>query len=89
MTSLASCDLAWPLNVFAEFGGKKGASLHLWTSDDPFTSFTAHSNPDGTYSGTFSVQTGEQRTAHTQPTLPCLEPLPGYPLTFCMHSTGG
>ncbi|GIL95578.1 hypothetical protein Vretimale_1533 [Volvox reticuliferus] len=41
-----------------EFKGKTGASLHLYTSDDPFTSFTAHSNPDGTYSGTFSVQTG-------------------------------
>ncbi|GLC46748.1 hypothetical protein PLESTF_000431900 [Pleodorina starrii] len=41
-----------------EFQGKTGASLHLYTSDDPFTSFTAHSNPDGTYSGTCSVQTG-------------------------------
>ncbi|KXZ44087.1 hypothetical protein GPECTOR_74g701 [Gonium pectorale] len=41
-----------------EFQGKTGASLHLYSSDDPFTSFTAHSNPDGTYSGTFSLQTG-------------------------------
>lgn len=44
-----------------EFAGKTGASLHLYTSDDPFTSFTAHSNPDGTYSGTFSLQTGAHK----------------------------
>lgn len=69
-------DLARPPNTFAEFEGKKGASLHLWTSDDPFTSFTAHSNPDGTYSGTFSVQTGEQGKAQAQTPLrlACLEP---------------
>ncbi|KAG2449076.1 hypothetical protein HYH02_005825 [Chlamydomonas schloesseri] len=47
-----------------EFEGKTGASLHLYTSDDPFTSFTAHSNPDGTYSGTFSLQTGGFKDLH-------------------------
>ncbi|EFJ43553.1 flagellar-specific protein Ssa14 [Volvox carteri f. nagariensis] len=50
-----------------EFKGRTGASLHLYTSDDPFTSFTAHSNPDGTYSGTFSVQTGGFKSLGQQP----------------------
>ncbi|GFR39880.1 hypothetical protein Agub_g382 [Astrephomene gubernaculifera] len=48
-----------------EFRGRSGASLHLFTSDDPFTAFTAHSNPDGTYSGTFSLQTGGFRALHS------------------------
>eukprot|EP00879_Flechtneria_rotunda_P010233 GHRR01010699.1.p1 GENE.GHRR01010699.1~~GHRR01010699.1.p1 ORF type:complete len:574 (+),score=201.61 GHRR01010699.1:88-1722(+) len=41
-----------------EFKVNPGATLHLWTSDDPWTTFTAHSNPDGTYSGTLSLKTG-------------------------------
>lgn len=41
-----------------EFKGKEGATLHLWSSDDPWTSFTAHSDPDNTYSGTLSLKTG-------------------------------
>jgi hypothetical protein len=42
----------------AEFKKDPGATLHLWSSDDPWTTVTAHSNPDGTYSGTFSLKTG-------------------------------
>lgn len=42
----------------AEFKINPGATLHLYTSDDSWTTFTAHSNPDGTYSGTFSLKTG-------------------------------
>lgn len=46
-----------------EFRDKPGATLHLWTAkDDPFMSFTAHRNPDGTYSGTFSMATGQHAT---------------------------
>uniref|UniRef100_A0A383WAT6 FAD-binding domain-containing protein n=1 Tax=Tetradesmus obliquus TaxID=3088 RepID=A0A383WAT6_TETOB len=41
-----------------EFKKDPGATLHLWSSDDPWTTVTAHSNPDGTYSGTFSLKTG-------------------------------
>eukprot|EP00878_Enallax_costatus_P016055 GHUV01016834.1.p1 GENE.GHUV01016834.1~~GHUV01016834.1.p1 ORF type:complete len:473 (+),score=145.50 GHUV01016834.1:831-2249(+) len=41
-----------------EFKVNPGATLHLYTSDDPWTTFTAHNNPDGTYSGTFSLKTG-------------------------------
>jgi len=41
-----------------EFQGSPGATLHLWTSNDPWTSFTAHSDPDGKYSGTLSLKTG-------------------------------
>jgi 2-polyprenyl-6-methoxyphenol hydroxylase-like FAD-dependent oxidoreductase len=41
-----------------EFAGNDGATLHLWASDDPFSSFTTHSDPDGTYSGTISLRTG-------------------------------
>ncbi|KAG2495591.1 hypothetical protein HYH03_006191 [Edaphochlamys debaryana] len=49
-----------------EFEGRKGTSLHLWTSNtDAFTSFTAHSNPDGTYSGTFSLKTGGFKALQT------------------------
>lgn len=43
-----------------EFKVDPGATLHLYTSDDPWTTFTAHSNPDGTYSGTLSLKTGAQ-----------------------------
>eukprot|EP00955_Chlamydomonas_euryale_P028700 302695-Chlamydomonas_euryale.AAC.1 len=47
-----------------EFRGKDGSTLHLWTAtNDPFMSFTAHRNPDDTYSGKAS-------TAATLPTLP-------------------
>jgi len=43
-----------------EFRGKDGSTLHLWTAtNDPFMSFTAHRNPDDTYSGTFSMRTGD------------------------------
>jgi ubiquitin carboxyl-terminal hydrolase 48 len=42
----------------AEFKKDPGATLHLWSSDDPWTTVTAHSNPDSTYSGTFSLKTG-------------------------------
>ncbi|KAL6759374.1 monooxygenase [Haematococcus lacustris] len=49
-----------------EFAGRKGTSLHLYTSDDSFTTFTAHSNPDGTYSGTFSLKTGEHEQLISQ-----------------------
>ncbi|GAX76027.1 hypothetical protein CEUSTIGMA_g3470.t1 [Chlamydomonas eustigma] len=42
-----------------EFKDNAGATLHLWSAkDDPFMSFTAHRNPDDTYSGTFSMCTG-------------------------------
>jgi hypothetical protein len=41
-----------------EFAGNEGATLHLWASDDAWTSFTSHSDPDGTYSGTISLKTG-------------------------------
>ena len=46
-----------------EFKVNPGATLHLYTSDDPWTTFTAHNNPDGTYSGTFSLKTGLVMTA--------------------------
>lgn len=36
----------------------QGATLHLWSSDDAWTSFTAHSDPGGEYSGTLSLKTG-------------------------------
>ncbi len=42
----------------AAFKGKSGASLHLFTSDDPYTSVTAHRDADGTYSGTFTLRSG-------------------------------
>eukprot|EP00798_Chlamydomonas_sp_ICE-L_P016017 gene16017-22155_t len=44
-----------------ELRDRKGTSLHLWsnTGGDPFSSFTAHSNPDGTYTGTFSLAAGK------------------------------
>lgn len=43
-----------------EFKGNPGATLHLWSAlNDPFMSFTAHRNPDGTYSGTFSMRSGD------------------------------
>lgn len=45
-----------------EFKVNPGATLHLYTSDDPWTTFTAHNNPDGTYSGTFSLKSGAQKT---------------------------
>jgi ubiquitin carboxyl-terminal hydrolase 48 len=46
----------------AEFKGP-GATLHLWTTNaDAWTTLTAHSNPDGTYSGTMSLKTGEHAT---------------------------
>jgi hypothetical protein len=41
-----------------EFASSTGATLHLWSSDDAWTSFTAHSDPDGAYSGTLSLKTG-------------------------------
>lgn len=37
----------------------QGGTLHLWASDDAWTSFTAHSDPDGSYSGTLSLKTGD------------------------------
>jgi len=49
-----------------EFAGKTGSTLHLYTTNDPFTTVTAHSNPDGSYSGTFSMRTGEHDTFTTQ-----------------------
>lgn len=39
-----------------EFAGQEGTSLHIYSSGDPFTSFTAHRNPDSRYSGTFSLR---------------------------------
>ncbi|KAG1675257.1 hypothetical protein FOA52_016288 [Chlamydomonas sp. UWO 241] len=43
-----------------EFKSNPGATLHLWSAkDDAFMSFTAHRNPDNTYSGTFSMRTGD------------------------------
>lgn len=49
-----------------EFANKPGATLHLWTAkDDPFMSFTAHRNPDGSYSGTFSMRTGQHATVRS------------------------
>ena len=37
-----------------EFRDNPGSTLHLWSAkDDTFMSFTAHRNPDDTYSGTF------------------------------------
>lgn len=36
----------------------QGATLHLWSSDDAWTSFTSHSDPDESYSGTLSLKTG-------------------------------
>lgn len=44
--------------LFSEFKGQPGTTLHLWSSDDAWTTFTAHRNPDDTYSGTFSLKTG-------------------------------
>ncbi|MEW5313392.1 MAG: hypothetical protein WDW38_004963 [Sanguina aurantia] len=41
-----------------EFKGKPGSTLHLYTTKDPFTTVTAHSNPDGSYTGTFSLRAG-------------------------------
>eukprot|EP00967_Tisochrysis_lutea_P057609 scaffold73058_cov13-Tisochrysis_lutea.AAC.1 len=37
-----------------EFKGKKGATLHLYTTNDSFTTVTAHRNPDDSYSGCVS-----------------------------------
>jgi hypothetical protein len=45
-------------NTKTEFKGAPGTALHLWSGGDAWTSFTAHSNPDATYSGTLSLQTG-------------------------------
>lgn len=46
-----------------EFKVNPGATLHLWTTNtDAWTTLTAHSNPDGTYSGTMSLKTGEHTT---------------------------
>ncbi len=42
----------------AEFATRRGATLHLFASEDPYTAITAHRNPDGTYSGTISVRAG-------------------------------
>jgi len=49
-----------------EFKGKKGATLHLYTTNDSFTTVTAHRNPDDSYSGTFSMRTGEHAKYNTQ-----------------------
>lgn len=53
----------------AEFTGKVGSTLHLFTTADPFTTFTAHNNPDGTYSGTFSLATGAGGITHADQSL--------------------
>lgn len=50
----------------AEFQGSPGATLHLYTTGDPWTTLTAHRNPDDTYSGTFSLKTGGFAGLHTQ-----------------------
>jgi kynurenine 3-monooxygenase len=43
-----------------EFKEESGSTLHLWSAkNDPFMSFTSHRNPDDTYSGTFSMKTGD------------------------------
>ncbi|KAF5842142.1 hypothetical protein DUNSADRAFT_9101 [Dunaliella salina] len=49
-----------------EFKGKTGATLHLYTTNDSFTTVTAHRNPDNSYSGTFSMRTGEHAKYNTQ-----------------------
>eukprot|EP00877_Chromochloris_zofingiensis_P014865 jgi/Chrzof1/9632/Cz04g10110.t1 len=41
-----------------EFQGSPGATLHLWTTEDAWTTVTAHNDPDGSYSGTMSLKTG-------------------------------
>ena len=54
-----------------EFASNPGATLHLWASGDAWTSFTAHSDPDHTYSGTLSLKTGGFEAS-----LPCLGGVP-------------
>jgi hypothetical protein len=34
-----------------EFAGEEGSTLHIFSSSDPFTTVTAHRNPDGSYTG--------------------------------------
>lgn len=55
-----------------EFSGNPGATLHLWASDDAWTSFTSHSDPDGTYSGTLSLKTGGFQALKTPSDFECL-----------------